>query len=131
MGKHKIGTIGWRDLTVDNAEEIRDFYQSIVGWQMKPEEMGGYNDYHLIPPGTQESVAGICHARGANADLPPQWLIYFIVDDVERSASRCRDLGGEVLVEPRGLAGGRFCVIRDPAGAVCALYQPPEVEDSR
>ena len=25
---------------------------------------------------------------------------------------------------PRPLAGGRFCVIRDPAGAVCALYEP-------
>ena len=25
---------------------------------------------------------------------------------------------------PRGLAGGRFCVIEDPGGSVAALYQP-------
>jgi hypothetical protein len=23
------------------------------------------------------------------------------------------------------MGGGRFCVIRDPAGAVCALFTPP------
>ena len=31
--------------------------------------------------------------------------------------------GGEVIVPVRGLAGGRFCVIRDPSGATAALYQ--------
>jgi predicted enzyme related to lactoylglutathione lyase len=34
------------------------------------------------------------------------------------------DKGGKVVVEPRGLAGGRFCVIEDPNGATAALYQP-------
>jgi hypothetical protein len=30
-----------------------------------------------------------------------------------------------VLVKPKGMGGyGRFCVIRDPAGAVAALFQP-------
>ena len=33
-----------------------------------------------------------------------------------------RELGGEVLVGPRG-EKARFCVIRDPAGAVAALYE--------
>ena len=37
------------------------------------------------------------------------------VDDVDASARACTEAGGKVLVEPRGLAGGRFCVIEDPA----------------
>lgn len=60
-----------------------------------------------------------------NADIPPQWLIYIIVQDVEVSAAECMRSGGVVVTHPRGLSGGRFCVIRDPAGAVCALFQPP------
>ena len=32
--------------------------------------------------------------------------------------------GGKVIVEPRGLAGGQFCVIEDPNGIAAALYQP-------
>ena len=75
---------------------------------------------------SETSVAGICHARGVNADLPPDWLIYIAVEDVDGSAQLCEDLGGEVVVQPRFMINGRFCVIRDPAGAVCALYRPPD-----
>ena len=52
------------------------------------------------------------------------WLIYIIVEDVQASAAACTANGGKVLVEPRGLAGGQFCVIEDPSGATAALYQP-------
>lgn len=31
-------------------------------------------------------------------------------------------IGDKLLFEPRGLAGGRFCVIEDPSGATAALY---------
>lgn len=65
----------------------------------------------------ETAVAGICHARGSNADLPPQWLLYFVVEDLDAAVAACTERGGEVVVAPRGLAGGRFGVIRDPAGA--------------
>jgi uncharacterized protein len=126
MTTPSIGTISWVDLTVDDAAGVRDFYKKVVGWTSSDVPMKGYNDYGMNPPGG-EMVAGICHARGTNADLPPQWLVYINVADVDASATRCREAGGEVLVEPRAMGGGRFCVIRDPAGAVCALYKsPPE-----
>jgi len=51
--------------------------------------MGGYSDYLLLPPGSDEPIAGVCHARGSNADIPPQWLIYIAVQDVEVSAAEC------------------------------------------
>jgi predicted enzyme related to lactoylglutathione lyase len=70
-------------------------------------------------------VAGICHARGSNADLPAQWLATITVEDVDRNAARCAELGGEILAGPRDMGSqGRFCVIRDPAGAVAALFSP-------
>jgi predicted enzyme related to lactoylglutathione lyase len=52
------------------------------------------------------------------------WLIYVTVADVAASATACIDNGGKVIVEPRGLADGKFCVIEDPNGASAALYQP-------
>jgi predicted enzyme related to lactoylglutathione lyase len=120
-----VGTIGWRDLTVDNAEGLRDFYTSVVGWQSSAQDMGGYSDFSMVVPATGETVAGVCHARGSNADIPPQWMVYITVADVDNSAARCVEHGGEVVKGPAPLAGGRFCIIRDPAGAVCALYEPP------
>jgi hypothetical protein len=44
---------------------------------------------------------------------------------VDSSAARCVELGGTVLAGPRGMGSyGRYCVIRDPAGAVAALFAP-------
>lgn len=120
----QVGKIGWIDMTVDDADGLRDFYESVVGWGTEAVTMGDYSDYSMTLPGSGEAISGICHARGSNADLPGGWLIYITVADVDASATACTAKGGEVLVAPKGLAGGRFCVIRDPSGATAALYQP-------
>ncbi len=118
------GTICWTDLTVPDAEGVRDFYRAVVGWEAAPEDIGdGDSDYNMLVPATGTAAAGICHARGPNADVPAHWLIYIVVDDVDASAARCVELGGAVVAGPRDTGTGRFCVIRDPAGAVCALYR--------
>lgn len=123
-----IGSITWIDLTVDDAESVRDFYRDVVGWESSGIDMGGYEDFCVQPPG-QDPVAGICHARGNNAAIPPQWLPYITVQDLDASIARCRDKGGEVVVAPRTMEGqGRYAVIRDPAGAAAALFQPERRE---
>lgn len=119
-----VGKIGWIDMTVENATDMRDFYATVVGLKSEDVSMGEYSDYSMAMPASGESVAGVCHARGSNADMPPGWLIYFIVEDVEASARACTDNGGRIVVDIRGLAGGKFCVIADPNGATAALYQP-------
>ena len=121
----QIGSIGWIDLTVENADQIRDFYRSVTGWDFTPVDMGGYNDYCMDQPADGKSVTGICNKRGSNAELPAQWLIYITVADLEQSLTRCTEGGGKILAEPRNYAGqGRYCVIQDPAGAVAALFEP-------
>ena len=119
-----VGKIGWIDMTVENAEEVRDFYEAVVGLKAEAVSMGDYSDFNMTMPASGEPVCGVCHARGSNAELPSGWLVYFIVADVEASASACEAKGGKVLIPPRSLAGGRFCVIEDPGGATAALYQP-------
>lgn len=117
-----IGTIAWTDLTVPDADRVRDFYQAVVGWAATPLDMGGYADYVMQMPGAGAPAAGICHARGSNAGLPPQWIPYITVADLERSIDACTKRGGRVLAGPRPAGpGSRFCVIEDPAGAVAAL----------
>ena len=122
----EVGTITWTDLTVENAEEIRDFYSEVVGWKSIPENMGDYNDFNMNTPISGKRVAGICHARGMNADIPPQWLVYITVEDVKKSIARCIELGGKVIVAVKDLGSyGHYCVIQDPSGAAAALIEPP------
>jgi len=123
-GSNEVGKIGWIDMTVENATEVRDFYKAVVGWETDDVDMGDYSDYVMKMPVSGEGVSGVCHARGSNADLPSGWLIYIVVADVEESAAACSANGGKVIVEPRGLAGGRFCVVEDPGGSIAGLYQP-------
>lgn len=121
------GQIGWIDLSVADAPALRDFYQGVTGWTTSPVAMGGYQDFCMHPPGEAQPVAGICHARGSNAGLPTVWLIYITVDDLEQSMRRCQELGGKLLRPPMGTGpNDRYCVIEDPAGAVCALFQPAQ-----
>jgi predicted enzyme related to lactoylglutathione lyase len=123
--KPQPGSIVWTDLTVPDAERLCDFYSEVVGWKPAEIPMGDYSDFSMNSPASGDPVAGVCHARGVNAGLPPQWLIYITVDDLDRRIARCRELGGEVLAGPKAMGGhGRFCVIRDPAGAVAALIEP-------
>jgi hypothetical protein len=87
--------------------------------------MGGYHDFCMNQPEDAKTVAGICHARGGNAALPPQWIIYISVEDLEESMARCRELGGTVILPPQDYGGaGRYAVLRDPAGAAFALFEP-------
>jgi predicted enzyme related to lactoylglutathione lyase len=121
------GRIAWTDLTVDDAGKVRDFYSQVVGWDPVPVGMGEYDDFSMCLPGSEDAAAGICHARGLNADLPPVWIPYIVVDDLDASLGACADLGGEVVVAPRDMEpGSRYAVIRDPSGAVAALYQTGE-----
>lgn len=118
---NKIGRIEWLDLTVDDASRVKDFYCSVVGWSSAEVDMGMYCDFNLNLPYSKDTVAGVCHARSANANLPSQWLVYVRVESVAESADECKKLGGKVLDGPRRMGGSNFCVIQDPAGAVMAL----------
>jgi hypothetical protein len=119
-----VGEIGWIDISVEDASGLQDFYAQVTGWQPEALSMGDYDDFTMKTPNSGTAVAGVCHARGSNADLPPQWLIYITVADVDASAATCTDQGGRLIVPPRSMGSARFCVIEDPAGAVAALYQP-------
>lgn len=56
--------------------------------------------------------------------LPPVWLVYFTVENLEASLAECRVRGGTVLRDVTSLgASGRYAVIGDPAGAIAALIE--------
>lgn len=118
-----IGSIGWIDLTVHNAEEVKDFYAEVIGWKPEGLSMGDYDDYNMTIDG--EPKTGICHKKGPNAHIPSQWMIYINVANIEASCNSVKKLGGKCLTEIKAMSGyGKFCLIEDPAGATCTLFEP-------
>ncbi len=121
--KTTYGTIGWIDLSVPNAENVKDFYAEVAGWKPEPVSMGDYNDYSMLVDG--EPKTGICHKTGPNSDIPSQWMIYINVENLDESVEVVKQKGGKLLTAIKDMgAYGRTCYIEDPAGAVCALFEP-------
>ncbi len=123
MENQKLGEVAWLDLTVNDAVGIKAFYQDVVGWKSEEVPMEGYTDFAMISTDSEQAVSGICHARGANADLPPMWLPYFLVADIEASVQQVTAQGGELITLIKSMGSDKYVVIKDPAGAACALYQ--------
>jgi predicted enzyme related to lactoylglutathione lyase len=121
------GVISWMDLCVDDADRVRDFYMDVVGWKTMDISMGDYNDYCMLSPSDGQVRSGICHNRGSNAGIPNAWMLYINVMDLDARMERVKALGGEVIYGPRKMGEkAQYCIIRDPGGAVCALYDHGE-----
>ncbi len=120
-----FGNLEWIDLTVDEGENIREFYQGVIGWTSEGCDMGGYNDYNM-KSSNGDTISGICHARDANANIPPMWVPYFSVENIEESLTSATENGGTIIVELCSTSEGKYAIIKDPAGACCALWEKTE-----
>lgn len=114
-----LGHIAWLDLSVADAAASRDFYSAVVGWTPEAATMTDageqYADYNMLA-GDGQTVAGVCHARGANTGLPAVWMLYLPVGDLAESLARVTAEGGKVIKQD-----GNVAVIEDPIGVHLAL----------
>lgn len=128
-----IGEVVWRDLTVDDASGLRDFYADVVGWKVHEMPMPApaegeepYADYVMLAneAGSDETdgVAGVCHARGSNSGIPPVWLMYVRVANLGASMRAAEARGGKIVYGPRQVGNGLLAVVQDPAGAQLGLW---------
>jgi uncharacterized protein len=122
-----VGRIAWLDLTVSNASATRNFYEQVAGWTVQQVEMTegeeGYADYNML---REDGIpaAGVCHARGVNADLPPVWLIYLPVGDLAESLRRVEEEGGKpIKTQKREDGQHEYAVVQDPVGVYVVLVQ--------
>ncbi|HWV72926.1 MAG TPA: VOC family protein [Pseudosphingobacterium sp.] len=119
------GTIVSADLTVEDAENIRDFYKAVIGWDVEEmplkDGIEQYSDY-IMKDADGNWAGGVCHHRGVNAGIPPQWIVYINVENIGASIQQCIELGGSVVKESKDSVGKyHYAIIRDPSGAVLGL----------
>ncbi len=125
--KNTIGKFLWTDLTVSNATELKEFYKEVIGWKEQAVEMKDgdetYHDYAMLAD-ADTAVGGICNQRGANANIPPQWISYINVTNVEESLNKALQLGGKIIHESKKKDGSyNFVIIQDPVGAIFGIGQ--------
>lgn len=115
------GAFSWCELVTTDAEAAKSFYAKLFGWNIEDMSMPEMS-YAVIEPRGQKSkgIGGIMSMpKDAPPGMPPMWGIYVTVDDVDATARTAEQLGAKLLVPPQDIPKvGRFCVIRDPQGAV-------------
>lgn len=119
------GDFVWYELVTPDPDGAQAFYGPLLGWTIKSAEMPNM-DYRLA--GTAEGdVAGIMKTP-ADAPMPPAWLGYVGVDDVDKIAASVTDGGGAVHMAPWDVPNvGRMAFVADPQGAM--LYVMTGVSD--
>ena len=72
----------------------------------------------------EQMVGGIIQIGEDWGPVPPNWGVYFGVNDVDATAAQAQELGGGAIIEPRDLMDfARFSVLRDAEGAVFTVIR--------
>ncbi len=116
------GSFTWFELNTPDVEAAKAFYGAVFGWVSKTSGEGreAYTEWKV----GEKSIGGAMQiGQQTPPDVPPHWLVYFAVDDVDQAASKAQELGASALIPPMDFPGGRFSVLRDPQGAVVAVLK--------
>ena len=123
MPDYKPGTPSWVELSSPDTDASAAFYAEVMGWNATEpgpiEETGGYR---MFQKGDQR-VGGLMGHMQENQ--PTAWATYISVADADETASKVKDAGGMVALEPMDVMDiGRMAYFADPTGAIFGVWQP-------
>lgn len=116
------GSFTWNELNSRDPGAAAAFYARVFGWDGKPYE--GPMEYTTFEIDGRP-VAGMADMRGRVPDeVPPHWLVYFAVAELDGATATVKEHGGSVLVGPMDIPDmGRFAVVADPQGAFFGVFE--------
>ena len=117
------GALCWFELATTDPESAGAFYKSVLQVDIDRDENVEEFPYWVLKVGDQ-MVGGIIQIGEDWGPVPPNWGVYFGVNDVDGIAGKAKDLGGSIIVEPRDLMDfARFAVLTDTEGAVFTVIR--------
>jgi predicted enzyme related to lactoylglutathione lyase len=109
------GCMVWNELATPDVARTAAFYRDLLGWQAEPDATGYATITTAGRPG-----GGIRPLQDGEA---PGWIVYFSVPSADEAARKVRAAGGALVAGPMDVTVGRIAIVRDPQGAVLALYE--------
>jgi uncharacterized protein len=105
------GSMCWHELSSPDVERAGPFYGEALGVGVRVVPIGE-ESYTLLEAGGQP-VAGAMATPGR----PPEWMVYFAVDDCDRVHERAVRHGAVSRKAPTDSPPGRYAFLTDPQGA--------------
>ncbi|WP_175409861.1 VOC family protein [Streptomyces sp. TRM64462] len=118
------GTPCWVDAMFTDLEGAKRFYGDVLGWTFgeAATEYGNYTQAYA----DGKAVAAVVPPMPGQEGEEPQsaWCLYFASPDVEATARKVRDSGGQLLMEPMRVGDfGSMLLAREPSGTVFGVWQ--------
>ena len=123
IGIHSVhGTLCWADLSTSDPDSAQKFYSALLGWHFDKGEKDDSGYLHI--KNGEHFIGGLPPAKYKQPGTPAHWLAYFLVDDVDTTANKAKEMGAKLFVPPMSMEGvGRMSVMADPQGAVFAIFK--------
>ena len=118
------GSAAWTELGTREVPRAKQFYGQVFGWSDTTSPMApagpDYTEWKL----DGESIAGTMDITSlVPAQVPPYWMVYFQVEQLDHSTALVKQLGGRIVTGPMPYPGGRFAVAVDPHGATFGMLE--------
>jgi len=121
------GEVGWHELNTTDYNRSWEFYRALFGWKeadsmdMGP-ELGTYFMFKYADAAM--GMGGMSNVAKVH-ELPPHWLFYITVHDLDGALQRAQQREGKLLNGPMEVPGGsRIAQLVDAQGASFALHEP-------
>jgi len=111
----------WADAMFTDLEGAKSFYGDVLGWTFgeSATEYGNYTEAYS----NGKAVAAIVPPM-PGADEHSAWCLYLASADVQATARKVRENGGEVLMEPMQVGDfGSMLLAKDPGGVVFGAWE--------
>ena len=124
--QHATGSPSWFELATTDQTGAEAFYGGLFGWTAQRNPMDDGSLYTMLQLGGRDVAAAYTMmAEQAAQGMPPNWGVYFKVDDADAIAAKASASGGQVHMPPFEVFEYlRMAVCADPEGAVFSLHQP-------
>lgn len=113
-------TVCWNELATNDTKAAEKFYGAVFGWKTEP--FGG--DYTLFKH-PAKTAGGMMAIQKEWGPMPPNWAVYFAVENADKAVAKATSLGGKVVMPAKEVPTvGRFALLADPAGGLFYVLQP-------
>ena len=129
------GSFIWYELMTPDPDTATTFYAAVVGWRISPPDARRTDgkDYRMIGRSDGLHAGGVLKITPDMGAVPPVWLAYIGVPNVDATVAAIAADGGAVHLPPMSIPVGRIAMVTDPQGVpfyVMTPVPPPGVPDA-
>ncbi len=127
MAAYTTGEFCWYELGTRDIAAAVKFYKDLAHWGTLTQAMGEQGAYYVFQVEGKDVGGGYQMSGPQFEGIPPHWMPYVWVDDVDAAVTSATRSGGNVIAQAMDVPNvGRMAFLQDPQGAHFAVYMGRE-----